>query len=637
MTKGAMLLSMAMIMACLSAPLWSASLVTENFDSGAGGFEKEIDQFFSVSKRQFLFQGDQTDRVWAAFWRGGANPGDWYPEPSHSNYFKDFNVSVDVDWKEGSEYGGHGLAVCNQKHQSGGDDYVRFHIDQSSYTIQTEKETLVDWTFSSHLVPRSINELSIFKRDNGFWFSINGTVVEQLTIEGCAGGAIGVEASMFVDVAFDNFSISPLIIEDFNRGVGGFRGYDSVSVSDGQLLIPSDGTEGAGSFVWAGGLNSANEHPNPSNSNYFDNVIVSVDAIWKGGHEDAPYGLSVCNQANSTDAEDYVAFLIDGQGDNIGYTVETVQYGQYETPVNWTISSTIKPGEPNNLSIFKVGNQLVFSINGTKVEQLTVNGCKGGSINLDASNSVGVAFDNFVAMGLPSSGKMPITPLMPATLIASTSLTANFTVASASGKAPLTVNLDASAATDPGGTITSYRWTSSDSQTASGKTATMTFEQPGNYTIKLVVTNDNRLTRESSQKVTVEAGESQPTRNLHLAFQGLKESYDIGDVVSVDLVQKVQTNRFKRVNLWVAIQVPGALFFKTDRGINPFTPQLQALKTSLDTVDTTEKILAEFELSPGMGGEYIFYAAYVKEGEDPLKTDSAVELIISQKTTLANE
>ncbi|OQW91642.1 MAG: hypothetical protein BWK78_04025 [Thiotrichaceae bacterium IS1] len=83
---------------------------------------------------------------------------------------------------------------------------------------------------------------------------------------------------------------------------------------------------------------------------------------------------------------------------------------------------------------------------------------------------------------------------------------ANFTETPTEGEVPLTVNLDASASE---GNITSYDWSSSDGQAASGQTATFKFEKEGDYTITLTVTDDQGKTDTTQQTVKVTGGEIQ--------------------------------------------------------------------------------------------------------------------------------
>ncbi len=623
-------LIMTLFMIVFSTPLWAAG-VAEDFNTGPGGFLE--DDTFSVSNGRYLFRGNRNEGTITAPWMGGTNPGGWNPSPNNSNYFKDFNVSTEVIWEGGEKAVGYGLAVCLKKNQFDRADFIGFYIHQGAYIIMSEIagqfKKQIEWTPSSLILPSLANELSIFKIGNSFSFSINDTEVQELTIDGCAGGAIGLEASKSVDVAFDNFIVLPFTIENFNSDAGGFSGAEFFSVSNGQLVFQGDGTSGARSVAWAGGANPGGWSPNPSHSNYFENLGVSVDTLWLGGDGDGGYGISVCNQKNSMGTADYVLFLIDGQ-DNTGYTISTVFNGQHEKRVEWTASSLIKPGESNNLSIMKIDNRFFFSINSTEVQNLTLENC-GGSVNLEASTAVDVSFDDFFLIDMPSSSDPP-----------NQAPSAYFTVTPPSGNAPLTVSLDASASKDPDGSITSYSWTASDSQTASGQTATMTFREAGNYTIRLVVTDNQGLTGETVQQVSVttDTETTQPPLvegDLYLAFQNLEDFYKVGEVIRVDLVQRVNTTRHERVDLWVAIQMPnGSLLYRTELGIAPFSNQPQPFKKSLDNVDTTDRLVADFEVPPGMGGDYIFYAAFVKEGVNPVRNGLAIKSIIDHKTTLAN-
>ncbi|HEW97995.1 MAG: hypothetical protein DRR16_31695 [Candidatus Parabeggiatoa sp. nov. 3] len=124
---------------------------------------------------------------------------------------------------------------------------------------------------------------------------------------------------------------------------------------------------------------------------------------------------------------------------------------------------------------------------------------------------------------------------------------------------------------------------------------------------------------------------------LCVQFQNLKPSYNIGDKIKVDILINVKVNRLKPVDLWVAMQHAGAFFFKTHSGLNAFEPKAQAHKTNLQTLEIQHTIL-DFELTPGLGGNYIFYAVYVDKGKNPLQEPASQrsELVIGQ-TKLANK
>jgi alpha-tubulin suppressor-like RCC1 family protein/PKD repeat protein len=68
--------------------------------------------------------------------------------------------------------------------------------------------------------------------------------------------------------------------------------------------------------------------------------------------------------------------------------------------------------------------------------------------------------------------------------------TASFSSSVTNGTAPLNVTFDASASSDPDGTVTSYAWDFGDGSTGTGVTAVHTFMKPGNYGVRLTVTDD---------------------------------------------------------------------------------------------------------------------------------------------------
>jgi len=81
--------------------------------------------------------------------------------------------------------------------------------------------------------------------------------------------------------------------------------------------------------------------------------------------------------------------------------------------------------------------------------------------------------------------------------------TASFTVVPASGTAPLTVAVDASASSDPDGTISNYSWSFGDGSSASGVSTTHTFVNGGSYTITLTVRDNGGKTAKTSHPVSV--------------------------------------------------------------------------------------------------------------------------------------
>jgi PKD repeat protein len=188
-----------------------------------------------------------------------------------------------------------------------------------------------------------------------------------------------------------------------------------------------------------------------------------------------------------------------------------------------------------------------------------------------------------------------------------------------SGQAPFALELDASSSFDPDGGEIVYEWTvlcGKTSLKSTGITTSFTLEKAGNCTVVLTVTDDEGLTNSTSQTILIT---KEKVEAVPVSFASLNESYAVGDKVIVDLIEQVKTNRFNRVDLWVAIQIPsGELLFRTPLPLVPFSPQPQPFKESLESSDSTTRLL-DFEVIPGIGGTYTFYAVYLKEGSDPLK------------------
>lgn len=183
----------------------------EDFNDGSGGFQEFGP--FSLSNDTFLFSGDGTDYL--TCWNGGNNPSwNWYPQPGDSNYFDNFNVSVVTDWDGGTAVYPYGLVVCTQQGTSGDTNAVWFEIVKNGfYAIFSSKdgieEILVDWTRSFLPdIEGQANTLSIQKESNNFRFFINDAEVENLLIDGFTGGGLCLGSSQYVDVRFDDFTIT---------------------------------------------------------------------------------------------------------------------------------------------------------------------------------------------------------------------------------------------------------------------------------------------------------------------------------------------------------------------------------------------------------------------------------------------
>jgi WD40 repeat protein len=122
----------------------------------------------------------------------------------------------------------------------------------------------------------------------------------------------------------------------------------------------------------------------------------------------------------------------------------------------------------------------------------------------------------------------------------------------------------------------------------------------------------------------------------------LQRFYEVGETVRIELIETVSRDKYTRVDLWVAIDVPesigGGMLFRTGIPLKQWDSAPQPHKTSVENTETSHYIF-DFEVPEGMGGEYTLYAAYVEEGKDPTQENGLFYLISNlakQKITLSN-
>ncbi len=196
---------------------------------------------------------------------------------------------------------------------------------------------------------------------------------------------------LFILVFFTPLLLAADVFEDFNNESGGFSTNEQFSLSNQSLVFEGNGTNSTRFMEWNG------------DSNYFTDFNTSVDAMWLHGSQYSGYGIRTCTTENRFGNADYVKFLIQGTGDDHYFMIEAVIDGDYKQLQQWTKSSLIKADEYNNLSIAKLANEFRFYINNTEVKRLVIEGCAGGSIGVEASNLLNVAFDNFKIKDLSNS------------------------------------------------------------------------------------------------------------------------------------------------------------------------------------------------------------------------------------------
>lgn len=104
---------------------------------------------------------------------------------------------------------------------------------------------------------------------------------------------------------------------------------------------------------------------------------------------------------------------------------------------------------------------------------------------------------------------------------------ASITLDSETGTAPVTLEFSAEESTDPDGNITSYRWQFGDGTTSRGSEVSHRYEQAGEYTVQLTVTDDRdgKDTAETTVEInpaTYYVGESASNGSVRITLQDVE-------------------------------------------------------------------------------------------------------------------
>ena len=90
----------------------------------------------------------------------------------------------------------------------------------------------------------------------------------------------------------------------------------------------------------------------------------------------------------------------------------------------------------------------------------------------------------------------------------------------------LDASFDASASTDPDGSIVSYAWNFGDGMTGTGQSVVHTYATAGTYTVELTVTDNAGATAMATDTVTVPAINAPPVASFTSSANGLDASFD---------------------------------------------------------------------------------------------------------------
>jgi PKD repeat protein len=232
-----------------------------------------------------------------------------------------------------------------------------------------------------------------------------------------------------------------------------------------------------------------------------------------GAEIDYPYDVAVDAQGDLYIADDFNSLIRKVSGGIITTVAgggSTLGDGGQATSAKIGDAPGIDVDRQGNLYIAGWGDNRIRKVSGGTITTVAGTGVKGFAG--DGGQATSAQVDRPYDVAVDQRGNLYIADSTNHRVreILNTPPTASFTASSTSGRAPLTVNVDASASSDPDGQITKYVWEFGDGATAGGGKATHKYTKAGTFTAKLTVTDDAGATGTTTSTITVTAPPPKP-------------------------------------------------------------------------------------------------------------------------------
>ena len=226
-----------------------------------------------------------------------------------------------------------------------------------------------------------------------------------------------------------------------------------------------------------------------------------------------PYDLAVDAQGDLYVADDFNSRIRKVSGGTITTVAgggSTLGDGGQATSAHLDDAPGLDVDRQGNIYIAEWGDNRIRKVSGGKITTVAGTGVKGFAG--DGGQATSAQFNRPYDVAVDQRGNLYIADSTNSRVreILNTPPTASFTASSTSGRAPLTLNVDASASSDPDGQITRYVWEFGDGATAGGGKASHKYTKAGTFTAKLTVTDDAGATGTTTRTITVTAPPPRP-------------------------------------------------------------------------------------------------------------------------------
>ncbi|MEM9718985.1 MAG: PKD domain-containing protein, partial [Bacteroidota bacterium] len=388
-------------------------------------------------------------------------------------------------------------------------DYESYTFDGSDNCIANVAPAWAEQAFDGASVPGIFNLTMILQSDEQSCPEVNGT--DWISIGKITFSILDntLDPEMVYDSSNTNFNVnvpndgSVTVAKGALLGLGGnVLSCDTANIPPVALFM-ADPMVGAPPLVVTFDANASSD---------IDGTIVSYEWLFGDGGEGT--GLVITHTYNEEGSYEARLIVTDDQGAKDTATVGILVSNGNLAPVAVIVADTLSGNAPFDVA-FDGSNSV--DVDGT-IESYQWDFGDGifgeGPTPSHIYLNEGTYTVRLIVtddMGAKDTASIEITVLPP---VENLDPIASFIADPVSGNAPLLVSFDATLSSDPDGQIVSYDWFFGDGILGTGDTTSYQYTEPGEYTVMLVVTDDNGAKDTAETVITVIDVSSGPVADL---------------------------------------------------------------------------------------------------------------------------